>query len=65
MPVEGDYRFETTVGIKSLADLFDGYSQLLIYRQYGWSVEWFELGRRGSRRIQLLERVPQEDPNHT
>jgi predicted dithiol-disulfide oxidoreductase (DUF899 family) len=29
--VEGDYRFETTDGTKSLADLFDGHSQLLIY----------------------------------
>ena len=33
-------------------------------RQYGWIVEWYELGRRGSRRIQLLERVPEGDPNH-
>ncbi len=31
VPVEGDYRFETTDGPKSLADLFDGHSQLLIY----------------------------------
>jgi predicted dithiol-disulfide oxidoreductase (DUF899 family) len=31
VPVEGDYRFETTDGTKSLADLFDGHSQLLIY----------------------------------
>jgi predicted dithiol-disulfide oxidoreductase (DUF899 family) len=29
--VEKDYRFETTDGTKSLADLFDGRSQLLIY----------------------------------
>ena len=29
--VEGDYRFETTDGTKSLAQLFDGQSQLLIY----------------------------------
>ena len=31
VPVEEDYRFETTDGTKSLADLFDGRSQLLIY----------------------------------
>jgi predicted dithiol-disulfide oxidoreductase (DUF899 family) len=31
VPVEADYRFETTDGTKSLADLFDGQSQLLIY----------------------------------
>src|SRR3954452_12518018 len=29
--VEKDYRFETTEGIKSLAELFDGRSQLLVY----------------------------------
>ena len=31
VPVEAGYRFETTDGTKSLADLFDGHSQLLIY----------------------------------
>jgi predicted dithiol-disulfide oxidoreductase (DUF899 family) len=31
VPVENDYRFETEDGTKSLADLFDGRSQLLIY----------------------------------
>ena len=31
VPVEEDYRFETVEGTKSLADLFDGRSQLLIY----------------------------------
>src|SRR6266508_1757018 len=31
VPVEKDYRFETEAGTKSLADLFDGRSQLLIY----------------------------------
>ena len=31
VPVEKDYRFETADGTKSLADLFDGRSQLLIY----------------------------------
>jgi predicted dithiol-disulfide oxidoreductase (DUF899 family) len=31
VPVEEDYRFETTDGIKSLAELFDDHSQLLIY----------------------------------
>ena len=31
VPVEGDHRFETTDGTKSLADLFDGHCQLLIY----------------------------------
>jgi predicted dithiol-disulfide oxidoreductase (DUF899 family) len=31
VPVENDYSFETTGGTKSLAELFDGRSQLLIY----------------------------------
>ena len=31
VPVEKDYSFETSEGTKSLADLFDGRSQLLIY----------------------------------
>jgi predicted dithiol-disulfide oxidoreductase (DUF899 family) len=31
VPVETDYRFETRDGTKSLADLFDGRSQLLVY----------------------------------
>ena len=31
VPVEEDHRFETTNGTRSLADLFDGHSQLLIY----------------------------------
>ena len=31
VPVENDYRFETEDGTKSLTDLFDGRSQLLIY----------------------------------
>ena len=31
VPVENDYRFQTREGEKSLADLFDGRSQLLIY----------------------------------
>jgi predicted dithiol-disulfide oxidoreductase (DUF899 family) len=31
VPVEKDYRFETEAGTKSLADLFDGRSQLMIY----------------------------------
>ena len=31
VPVEKDYRFETEDGTSSLADLFDGRSQLLIY----------------------------------
>jgi predicted dithiol-disulfide oxidoreductase (DUF899 family) len=31
VPVENDYRFETDDGTKSLAELFDGHSQLLIY----------------------------------
>src|SRR5262245_55968731 len=29
--VEKDYRFDTDVGEKSLGDLFDGHSQLLVY----------------------------------
>jgi predicted dithiol-disulfide oxidoreductase (DUF899 family) len=31
VPVEEDYRFETSEGTKSLAELFDGRSQLLVY----------------------------------
>src|SRR6476661_4869756 len=31
VPVEKDYSFETSAGTKSLADLFDGRSQLLVY----------------------------------
>jgi predicted dithiol-disulfide oxidoreductase (DUF899 family) len=31
VPVETDYTFETTAGTKSLAELFDGHSELLIY----------------------------------
>jgi predicted dithiol-disulfide oxidoreductase (DUF899 family) len=31
VPVENDYRFETEEGTKTLADLFDGRSQLLVY----------------------------------
>src|SRR5918912_2031198 len=31
VPVEKDYRFETEAGTKSLADLFDGRSQLVVY----------------------------------
>ena len=31
VPVETEYRFETADGTKSLADLFDGRSQLLVY----------------------------------
>ena len=31
VPVEKDYVFETDAGPKSLADLFDGTSQLLVY----------------------------------
>jgi predicted dithiol-disulfide oxidoreductase (DUF899 family) len=31
VPVERDYRFETDGGTKTLADLFDGRSQLLVY----------------------------------
>jgi predicted dithiol-disulfide oxidoreductase (DUF899 family) len=31
VPVEKDYRFETEQGTKTLADLFDGRSQLLVY----------------------------------
>ena len=31
VPVEADYRFETADGTKSLAELFDGRSQLVVY----------------------------------
>jgi len=40
VPVEKDYSFETEDGTKSLADLFDGRSQLLIYHfMFGPSYE--------------------------
>src|SRR4030095_12434982 len=40
VPVEKDYRFETEDGTKTLADLFDGRSQLLIYHfMFGPSYE--------------------------
>src|SRR5919206_4620952 len=40
VPVEKDYRFETEGGTKSLADLFDGRSQLLVYHfMFGPSYE--------------------------
>ena len=40
VPVEKDYSFETDDGTKSLADLFDGRSQLLIYHfMFGPSYE--------------------------
>jgi predicted dithiol-disulfide oxidoreductase (DUF899 family) len=31
VPIEKDYRFETEAGTKSLAELFDGRSQLMVY----------------------------------
>ena len=31
VPIEGDYRFDTVAGTKTLAELFDGRSQLLVY----------------------------------
>ena len=31
VPVEKDYRFETQDGTKTLADIFEGRSQLLVY----------------------------------
>src|SRR5438270_10977596 len=38
--VEQDYRFETEDGTKTLADLFDGRSQLLVYHfMFGPSLE--------------------------
>jgi predicted dithiol-disulfide oxidoreductase (DUF899 family) len=40
VPVEEDYSFETVAGTKSLAELFDGRSQLLIYHfMFGPSYE--------------------------
>jgi predicted dithiol-disulfide oxidoreductase (DUF899 family) len=40
VPVEKEYRFETTDGAKSLSELFDGSSQLLIYHfMFGPSYE--------------------------
>src|ERR687892_2267338 len=40
VPVEKDYRFETEGGTKTLAELFDGRSQLVVYHFMfgpGWS----------------------------
>ena len=40
VPVEKDYRFDTDEGERSLADLFDGRSQLLVYHfMFGPSYE--------------------------
>jgi predicted dithiol-disulfide oxidoreductase (DUF899 family) len=40
VPVEQDYRFQTEAGTKSLAELFDGRSQLLVYHfMFGPSYE--------------------------
>src|SRR5690242_8610469 len=39
MEVERDYSFETVDGTKSLADLFDGRSQLMIYH-FMFGPEW-------------------------
>jgi predicted dithiol-disulfide oxidoreductase (DUF899 family) len=39
VPVEKDYRFETESGTKTLADLFDGRSQLLVYH-FMFGPEW-------------------------
>jgi len=40
VPVEKDYRFETEQGAKSLAELFDGRSQLMVYHfMFGPSYE--------------------------
>jgi predicted dithiol-disulfide oxidoreductase (DUF899 family) len=46
VPVEKEYRFETDTGTKTLADLFDGRSQLLVYHfMFGPTVEgWPEAG---------------------
>ncbi len=65
-PGTEDERPRTSEGLQGRVRFVYGYTYSpRARRQYGWSVEWYELGRRGSRRIQLLERVPQEDPNHT
>src|SRR3954452_22194321 len=42
IPIEKDYEFETEQGAKSLADLFDGRSQLLVYHfmfGFGYNVD--------------------------
>jgi predicted dithiol-disulfide oxidoreductase (DUF899 family) len=46
VPVEKEYAFETVAGTKSLAELFDGRSQLLVYHfMFGPTVEgWPETG---------------------
>jgi predicted dithiol-disulfide oxidoreductase (DUF899 family) len=41
VPVEQDYRFETADGAKTLADLFDGRSQLIVYH-FMFGPEWEE-----------------------
>jgi predicted dithiol-disulfide oxidoreductase (DUF899 family) len=46
VPIEKEYRFETDEGTKTLAELFDGRSQLLVYHfMFGPTVEgWPEAG---------------------
>lgn len=44
VPVEKDYSFETEAGTKSLAELFDGRSQLLIYH-FMFGPPYEEIGR--------------------
>jgi predicted dithiol-disulfide oxidoreductase (DUF899 family) len=46
VPIEKGYRFETDEGAKTLAELFDGRSQLLVYHfMFGPTVEgWPEVG---------------------
>jgi predicted dithiol-disulfide oxidoreductase (DUF899 family) len=39
VPVEKDYRFETEDGTKTLADLFDGRSQLLVLIGRTWAAK--------------------------
>jgi predicted dithiol-disulfide oxidoreductase (DUF899 family) len=41
VPVDADYRFETSAGTRSLTDLFDGRTQLLVYH-FMFGPDWDE-----------------------
>jgi predicted dithiol-disulfide oxidoreductase (DUF899 family) len=60
VPVEKDYTFESNEGTKSLAELFDGRSQLLVYHfMFGPTVDgWPEAGCPGAR----TRRTPSTEP---
>jgi predicted dithiol-disulfide oxidoreductase (DUF899 family) len=67
VPVEKEYTFETEAGQKTLAELFDGRSQLLVYHfMFGPSVEgWPEAGCPGcSYTADSLEGAVAHLPHH-